>query len=295
MSRPLALVSCAEARHHDTDLPLIIRGLQDRGIVAEIVDWENPEADWSRFSAAIIRSPWDYHRHYEKFLSWLDHVSEQTALFNSAAIVKWNTDKTYLAELVDAGIPVIPTTYVRGAEDLVLITNEGMLENDIVVKPTVSAGSNNTERHIESPVKAAAHLGSLIDAGKIAMVQPYQRFIDERGETGMLYFNGEYSHAFRKGAILATGDNVKNGLYTEEDITPREASTQERELGDQAIDFITRKFSQKPLYARVDVVRGAQGVPVVMEVELAEPSLYVHLDHDAPARFASAVVAATRK
>jgi hypothetical protein len=111
----------------------------------------------------------------------------------------------------------------------------------------------------------------------------------------MLYFNGEYSHAFRKGAILATGDNVKNGLYTEEDITPREASTQERELGDQVINFITRKFNQKPLYARVDVVRGAQGVPVVMEVELAEPSLYVHLDHDAPARFASAVVAATRK
>jgi len=272
MPRSIALVSCAEARHHDTDLSLIIRALQDRGIVAEITDWDNAAEDWSRFSAAIIRSPWDYHR-----------------------IVKWNTDKTYLGEMVDAGIPVIPTTFVRGAEDLVLITNDGMLDRDIVVKPTISAGSNNTERHMESPVKAAAHLGSLIDAGKVAMVQPYQRFIDERGETGMVYFNGDYSHAFRKGAILATGDNVKNGLYTEEDISSREASSQERELGEQVMDFIVEKFGYAPLYARVDVVRGSAGVPVLMELELAEPSLYLHMDKDAGTRFASAVVTVTRQ
>ncbi|MEY3656594.1 MAG: hypothetical protein RL114_952 [Actinomycetota bacterium] len=295
MSRPIALVSCAEARHHDTDLSLIIRGLQDRGIVAEITDWDNAAEDWSRFSAAIIRSPWDYHRRYNDFVQWLDDVSAKTTLFNSADIVKWNTDKTYLGEMVDAGIPVIPTTFVRGAEDLVLITNDGMLDRDIVVKPTISAGSNNTERHIESPVKAAAHLGQLIDSGKVAMVQPYQRFIDERGETGMLYFNGEYSHAFRKGAILATGDNVKNGLYTEEDITSREASSQERELGEEVMDFIVDKFGYAPLYARVDVVRGSAGVPVLMELELAEPSLYLHMERDAATRFASAVVTVTRK
>ena len=284
-------MSCAEAREFDSDLPLLIRALGDRGIIADIVDWDNASVDWSMYSSAIVRSPWDYHRRYNEFLEWLHMVSTQTVLRNSADVIEWNTDKVYLGELEAAGIPIIPTTYVRGAEDIVTVSNEGMLEKDIVVKPTVSAGSNNTERHEESPVKAAAHLGALIDAGKVAMVQPYQRFIDEQGETAMLYFNGEFSHAFRKGAILATGDNIKNGLYTEEDISERTPRAVERELGEQVMDHVVQKFGKAPLYARVDVVRGSGGFPVLMELELAEPSLYVHLDADSPARFAAAVVA----
>lgn len=290
MPRSIALVSSAEARHHDTDLALLVRALGDRGVVATIVDWHDAEVDWSGFDGVIVRSTWDYHRRYAEFLSWIDAVSAQTTLHNSADIIRWNTNKEYLAELIEAKIPVIPTSFVRNAEDLVTVTHEGMLERDIVVKPTVSAGSNNTERHIESPVKAAAHIGLLLDSEKVVMVQPYQRFIDERGETGMLYFNGKFSHAFRKGAILATGDNIKNGLFIEEDIAPRDASEQERELGDDVMSFIKKKFGEYPLYARVDVVRGAAGVPVLMELEMAEPSLFLHTSRDAATRFASAVV-----
>lgn len=291
MSRVIALVSGAEARDFDTDLPYLSRALGDRGIITEVVDWDNASTDWSRYSMAIVRSPWDYHRRYPEFLAWLDTVSAATTLQNSADIIRWNTNKEYLAELVDAKIGVIPTTFVRTAEVLVTITNEGMLERDIVVKPTISAGSSNTERHEESPVKAAAHLGFLLDAGFVAMVQPYQRFIDERGETGMVYFNGQLSHSFRKGAILATGENEKNGLFAVEEITPRTASAQERELGEAVMSFVKKKFGEYPLYARVDVVRGSAGVPVVMELEVAEPSFFLQVDHEAPSRFASAVLA----
>ena len=291
MSRVIALVSGAEARDLDTDLPYLSRALGDRGVITEIVDWDNASVDWARFSMAIVRSPWDYHRRYPEFLEWLDKVSTATTLRNSADIIRWNTNKEYLAELVDANIGVIPTTYVRSAEDLVTITNEGMLERDIVVKPTVSAGSNNTERHEESPVKAAAHLGFLLDAGLVAMVQPYQRFIDERGETGMVYFNGQLSHSFRKGAILASNENQENELFVEEEITPRTASGQERELGEEVMTFVKKKFGEYPLYARVDVVRGSAGVPVLMELELAEPSFFFQVDHESPSRFASAVLA----
>ena len=291
MSRVIALVSGAEAREFDTDLPYLSRALGDRGIITEVVDWDNASVDWSRFSMASIRSPWDYHRRYPEFLTWLDAVSAVTTLQNPADIIRWNTNKEYLDELVDAKIGIVPTTFVRSAEDLVTITNDGVLERDIVVKPTISAGSNNTERHEESPVKAAAHLGFLLDAGFIAMVQPYQRFIDERGETGMVYFNGQLSHSFRKGAILATGENIKNGLFTVEDIAPRTASAQERELGKAVMTFVKKKWGEYPLYARVDVVRGSAGVPVVMELELAEPSFFLQVDHEAPSRFASAVLA----
>ena len=291
MSRVIALVSGVEAREFDTDLPYLSRALGDRGIITEVVDWDNASIDWSRYSMAIIRSPWDYHRRYPEFLTWLDAVSAATTLQNSAEIIRWNTNKEYLTELVDAGIGIVPTTFVHSAEELVTITNDGMLERDIVVKPTISAGSNNTERHEESPVKAAAHLGFLLDAGFVAMVQPYQRFIDERGETGMVYFNGQLSHSFRKGAILATGENVKNGLFTVEEIAPRTASGQERELGKAVMTFVKKKWGEFPLYARVDVVRGSAGVPVVMELELAEPSFFLQVDHEAPSRFASAVLA----
>lgn len=289
MPKTVALVSCAEAHDHDTDLPILVRAFGDRGIIAEIVDWHDTSVEWSRFAAAVLRSSWDYHRRHAEFTEWLTDVASQTVLHNPAEVVIWNTDKTYLRELVASGVPVIPTTYVAGAEDLVLAND--LIKGDVVVKPTVSAGSNNTERHVNSHSAAAAHIASLLDMGKTAMVQPYQRFIDERGETGMLYFAGEFSHAFRKGAILATGENTKNGLFTEEDIGPREASREERELGEQVMQFVHDRFGGFPLYARVDVVRGSAGVPVVMEIELAEPSLFLHTARDSAARFVQAFLA----
>ena len=289
MPKPIALVSCAEARDNDADLPLIVRALGDRGSVCEIVDWDDASVDWSRFSTAIVRSPWDYHRRYDEFLAWVAKVSAATVLQNDADVIRWNTDKTYLAELETAGVPIIPTTYVHGAEDLVL-ANE-LIKGDVVVKPTVSAGSNHTERHVNQPAAAAAHITSLVDTGRVAMVQPYQRFIDDNGETGLLYFNGEYSHAFRKGAILATGDNVKNGLYAVEDIGPRDATEQEIELGDRVMQVVVDRFGAAPLYARVDMVRGSIGAPVLMELEMAEPSLYLAMSRGADVRFAAAVMA----
>ena len=285
----VALVSSAEARGHDTDLPLITAALADAGIASDIIDWDTAAADWGQFDAAVVRSPWDYHRRYAEFLAWLGTVSAATTLLNNAAVIRWNTDKTYLAELVDAGLPVIPTTFVGGAQALVDATEAGVLSGDVVVKPTVSAGSNNTERHRSSRARAAAHVAGLIDTGMTAMVQPYQPAIDEHGESGLLYFNGMFSHAFRKGAILATGENVKNGLFAVEDIGERDASDAERDLGDRVMSYVTAKFGSSPLYARVDMVPGADGAPVLMEVELAEPSLFLHTSQGAAGRFAAAV------
>jgi len=45
-------------------------------------------------------------------------------------------------------------------------------------------------------------------------------------------------------------------------------------------------------YARVDVVDGGGGRPVVMEVELIEPTLFLHLVPDAAPRLAAVLRAA---
>jgi len=287
----VSLVSVGEAQPHDTDLPIIVAALAERGVQADINHWDNAAVDWSQYEAAIVRSPWDYHRRYTEFVEWLQHVSMLTRLHNSADLITWNTNKVYLGELAEVGLPIIPTTYIAGAEQLVLFTTDGGLNGDVVVKPTVSAGSNNTERHVGDPVVAAAHIASLLDAGMVAMVQPYQGSIDAQGETGLLYFNGQYSHAFRKGAILATGENVKNGLFVVEDIGGRDAAPDELAVAESVLSYVRERWGSAPLYARVDLVRNAQNEPVLMELELAEPSLFLHTAEGAAERFAEAVLA----
>jgi len=123
------------------------------------------------------------------------------------------------------------------------------------------------------------------------MVQPYQRFIDDKGETGLLYFGGRFSHAFRKGAILSAGETVHNDLYVEEEISARTPTDQERELGDRVVAWLGRRFGTPPLYARVDMVKGQRGTPALMEVELAEPSLFLHVSPGSAERFVGATLA----
>lgn len=289
MTRPIALVSSAMARELDTDLPYLVRAFADRGVTAEIVDWDTADEDWTRFSSAVIRSPWDYHRRLDEFLSWLDRVSALTTVHNSSDVVRWNLDKHYLAELAADGLETIPTTWLETEDDVDAAMDA--LGGDVVVKPTVSAGANNSWRHTSDAAGAAAHAREILALGKSVMLQPYQRFIDDRGETGMLYFGGEYSHAFRKGAILVNGEMQHNDLYVEEEITARKPNEQERELGDAVVEFVARRFGAAPLYARVDVVKGSRGVPVLMEVELAEPSFFVHVAPGSPERFVGAVLA----
>lgn len=289
MPRPIALVSAASAQSLDTDLPYLVRAFADRGVTAEIIDWDTADEDWTRFSSAVIRSPWDYHRRLDEFLAWLDRVGESTTVHNSPDVVRWSLDKHYLAELAEAGLDTIPTTWVECDSDIDSLGD--LLDGDIVVKPTVSAGANNSWRHTADRVGADAHVREILAMGKQVMVQPYQRFIDDRGETGMLYFNGEFSHAFRKGPILTNGAMEHNDLYVEEEITARKPNEQERELGDAVIAHIASRFGVAPLYARVDVVKGSRGVPVLMELELAEPSFFVHVAPGSAERFVGAVLA----
>jgi len=249
------------------------------------VDWDDESVDWSAFDAVVIRSTWNYHQQPDVFAEWIERVGAQTTLHNPTAIVRWNMDKRYLADVVAAGFPVIATTFVDSDAGL----NAADLSGDIIVKPTVSAGSNDTARFTESPEEARAHAHQILETGKAVMVQPYLSTIDTFGETGLLYFNGQFSHAFRKGAIFATGDAHHNGLYVEEDIGERLAADHERVLGDGVVAWVVERFGQVPLYARVDVVSTSSTTAEIMELELIEPSLFLHTDADAADRFSTII------
>jgi glutathione synthase/RimK-type ligase-like ATP-grasp enzyme len=270
----IALVTCEAARDLDDDLPLLGAALPESTVVV----WDDQDVDWGTFDVVIIRSAWDYHLRHEAFLGWARRVESLTHLWNPVDVITWNTDKRYLAGLERSGVPTVPTAFVAPGSD----THGLELGGDIVVKPSVGAGSNGVFRARGDSRAARCHIDELLAAGRTAMVQPYQIDVETRGETGLVYLAGEYSHAFTKSAILAAPVTWEADLVAEEQIAPHRAEPAERRLGDQVIDLLPATA-----YARIDLLPTADG-PVVLEVEVTEPSLYLRFDPGAPARAASA-------
>ena len=281
----IALVTTQAARGHDHDLDILTAALDVADQKWQIVNWDDASIDWSQFSIAVLRSTWDYYARLNEFVAWVDRVSTQTQLQNPAEIVRWNVDKRYLQELSANSIPVMETTFVAQPSD---ITPE-LIAQDVIIKPVVSAGSNNTARHRSDAVAARAQLDHILANGGVAMLQPYSPTIDSVGETGLVFLSGEFSHAFGKDAVFGEAEQVHNGVHVQEVITARVAKADELALGDAIIKFLVNKFGITPLYVRVDMVTNIDGVPEIMEVELTEPSLYLHLDADSPERAATAL------
>jgi len=278
----LALVSVAAARSLDEDLPPLCAALQARGVAFEIVDWDDPSIDWAHFVAALVRSTWDYIDRIDEFRAWIARVSAQTRLINPAAVLYWNTHKGYLLELAARGVPIVPTLLLRpGAEPKLLETE------DIVVKPAVGAGSRDARRFHTDPSGAAAHAAALLARGRDVLIQPYLARVDQAGETALMYFAGRYSHAIRKGPLLAPNNDATAALFAPERILARQPGTDEFALAEQVIAALP--FAM-PLYARIDVLRDEHGAPVLLELELTEPSLFFNYADGSAARFVDALL-----
>jgi hypothetical protein len=278
----IALATCAELPDLDADDALLVEPLTARGIEPVAAVWDDPAVDWGAFDLTVVRNTWDYIGRRDAFLDW---VCALPRVANSAAVIAWNTDKRYLAELEAAGLPIVPTAFVAPGERRVLELRD---DREYVVKPTVSAGSQDTARVV--PGEVAEHTARLHALGKTAMVQPYLADVDTAGETALLYFDGAFSHAIRKGPMLMLGEVKEPELFYLEEITPREPSADERALADRVVAYVRERFGT-PLYARVDLLPTADGTPTVIELELTEPSVFVAHADGAPERFADAIAA----
>ncbi|WP_319462213.1 hypothetical protein [Micromonospora sp. RTP1Z1] len=284
----VALVTCTELADLDPDDRLVLAPLTARGIAAEAVVWDDPAVDWHAYDLAVLRSPWDYALRRDEFVAWAAKVP---ALANPAEVVRWNTDKRYLAELSAAGVPTVPTAWVAPGESWV-----GTDSGEYVIKPAVSAGSQDTGRYDladpEHRELAVAHVRRLSDAGRLAMVQPYLQAVDTAGETALLFLAGpdglRFSHAIRKGPMLTGPDRGVDGLYKIEDITARTATPGQLAVAERALAAVPGGSGQL-LYARVDLIPGPDGSPVLVELELTEPSLFVGHADGAPDRLADAI------
>ena len=279
------LAGCTKLPAGDGDDDALVPALADVGVHAEWAPWDSP-ADFAGADLVVLRTTWDYPERLDEFLSWCDSVPN---LANPVPVVRWNLDKVYLTALRDAGVPVVPTAVLRPGDRPVWPTGE------FVVKPTVGAGSRGALRVAAGDFAAArAHVASL---GVPVLVQPYQATVDVLGETAMVFFGGRYSHAFTKSAMLTPDAELDpSGHFVVERLAPAQPDAAHRRVAEDVLDAAARQLGRSRsdlLYARVDLVTGADGSPVLLELELAEPSLgFRQADEAAPARFASAVRAA---
>lgn len=276
----IVLVTAIASLHLDDDMPPLLEACARAGIEADVRAWDDATVSWGRYALALLRSPWDYMEHHPRFIAWCERVARDTTLLNPPALVRWNTDKHYLADLAAEGIAVVPTTFVEPDADPIPAL-EAMLAahpgaTDIVVKPAISAGSKDTARYRRDEQFAAAnHIGRLLDAERSVMLQPYLGAVDVHGETAVLYFGGDYSHAIRKAPLLRPGEPAGDHTAWPDAITPRDPAPDERALADRIIAAVTaRNGGVAPAYARIDLVRDAAGAPVLLEAELTEPSLF---------------------
>jgi glutathione synthase/RimK-type ligase-like ATP-grasp enzyme len=254
----------------DPEEPLLVDALGRLGVQAEGRPWDG-DTDWAAYDLVVVRSTWDYVERREEFLAWADSVPR---LANSADVLRDNTDKRYLGRLAAAGLPVVPTVY----PDAAWTPPAG----EYVVKPTVSAASADTVRYrVGQEAAGQAHVDRLLAAGRGVMVQPYLDGVESDDETSVLYLGGRFSHAAWKSAALA-GPAALHPLELK--LGPREPSGAQREVAER----VMAAFDEPLLYARVDLLPGPDG-PLLLELELTEPYLFLGTSDGAADRFAAAI------
>jgi len=278
----------------DIDAAPLTEACSAVGLDARPAVWDDPSVDWAAADLVLVRSTWDYVQRLDEFLNWAERVAAVTRLANSPGVLRWNTDKRYLGDLDRAGVPVVPTGYLLPddrPDDLVTAVGELAGDDHYVIKPTVSAGSKDTARYRPEDLdEAVEHAAALLDLGRPVMVQPYLDAVDTAGEAGLVLLDGELSHAFTKGPLLTVGAGMVEGLFAPEEITPREASADEKSVAAAAAAYLRDRFGEDtPRYARVDLLTDADGAPRILELELTEPSMFLWTDPTAPARVAAAV------
>lgn len=260
----LRIASCLTLPEPDPDAAPLAAALAAAGVEAEVLAWDDPAVDWDQPVPTLLRSTWNYSLAPAAFLAWCARVAAVAPLLNPLDVIEANTHKGYLLGLAGRGVPVVPTALVpRGAGPEALAA--ALVDRPwgrLVIKPAVGAGSLGAQVFApDQRAAAAAHLATWAARGDV-LVQPYQTSVDDHGERSLVWLDGVLTHAVRKSPRFAGDDERITG--------PHPIADDERDVALAAL----APWAERILYGRVDLARGADGVPQVMELELVEPSLF---------------------
>ena len=261
---PGSPVRRADAFEHDVQIEALRKGFTPAGLDLVEIDWHGGIETLTAFPLVLVGTVWDYQDHEAAFLTKLEELAARAVIVcNSAELVRWNSDKSYLRDLSAAGAPTIPTLWpdAPSGEDIAAAFDHFGCDR-LVVKRRVGAGAEGQEIFSRENAPPAGWR-----YGHRAMVQPFLPAIVEEGEYSFVFVDGQFSHAIRKTA--AAGDYRIQSLYggKEEAIDPTPSDI-------AAAEAVIRTIpGEVPLYARIDMIRH-DGALAVMEAEMIEPYLY---------------------
>jgi glutathione synthase/RimK-type ligase-like ATP-grasp enzyme len=259
-------VTARQARGQDEDEPLAVGALRAAGLTVEVVDWDGAGVDWASYDRVVVRSTWDYSQRLPQFLDWLEVVDRVTDLRNPLSMIRWGLDKHYLADLAAAGVPITPTAFAEPDGEAVQLPAGG-----VVVKPAVGAGSRDAASYGEGQADLVrAHVQRLHHGGRSVLVQPLLASVLLEGEWPLVFFDGRYSHGANRRVTLPRTSSAGD-RFAAHDAGPAQVA-----VAQAAIDVVTARFGT-PTYARVDLVRDGRGRFCVLELETAEPALFLPL------------------
>ena len=275
----ILLLTAESLPHDDLETPVLASALEGLGVDAEIVPWTSARLAEVPADLVVIRTTWDYTDHLADFLDVLGGLS--APVVNGLDVVRWNCHKGYLTELAAVGVPTVRTQLLRRGDPAVL-RNFGSTE--IIVKPAVSAGARGVGRFSSGASEAVAHLSAILTT-RDALVQPYQPEV-VAGERSLMFLGGVFSHAVRKTPV--DGEYRVQEQYGGVN-RPHPASAAELAVAAAALAQAPGGADEL-LYARIDLV-GSETEPLVMELELIEPDLFLSHAAGSVELFAKAIIA----
>jgi len=253
------------------------------GIAVEPRPWTAP-GELGGIDAVLSLVAWGYHLRFAQWLALLDQMAAPGAplMLNPPALLRWNSDKSYLAELTAAGVATVASSTIDVFDDAALAQARARYGDQLVVKPLVSAAADDTFRlGPNDPIPASVH-------GKRMLVQPFMPSITQKGEYSLMLFGGQFSHCIVKRP--KAGDfRVQPHHGGSEAPCPPPAG---------GIDLAKAALAAAPApatYARVDMIEGDDGTLQIMELELIEPALWLQHAPDQGAAFARAIKAAIKR
>ena len=264
------LATCPELPQGEPGGHLVVEELAARGLSAAWASWDDLEVDWSAARLVAVRSTWDYEFRRKQFLDWAREVEAVTRLVSSSKVLAWNTDKIYLLDLVEAGLPVVPTL---AAEDESELPPAIAAFETAVVKPRVGAGGRGVVVFDGQPGGPEGLDESQLDIGPW-VVQPLVESVRTEGETSVFVIGGQVVSQVRK---RPGGEEIRVHESYGGRTDAVEVTQEAQALALRTIAVAEGVLGAPLSYARVDMMRMPDGQLALSELEAAEPGLY--LDH----------------
>jgi len=267
----IALVSYQNKKstqsHLEEDFQLS-KFLETKGLIVKRAAWNDLQIDWKQFDIVILKSPWDYHDNFDSFIQWLSDLDRAgIKILNPFKTILWNSDKHYLQQIADDGLPVIESVFLEKgiAPDLAELLDRSLYKK-LIIKPCISASAKNTSLVTFDNVSSIQNEIKGLLAKESFLVQPFMEEILQ-GELSFMFFNCNYSHSTLK--VPKTGDFRVQSEYGG---TVQKINTDIAHR--QAAGKYVEKYGKSTLYARVDGII-SNGTFVLMELELIEPYLFL--------------------